>query len=407
MPSLHNLGLNNNDLRDLPSIFIQAMLSHPKLNDLTLDGNSKLGCSLNPSTPCAINSLLCQNLEAASSSLYPLRDLQLNNTQMAAACCGPVLEQVLALGSKGFDSLWVSGNPALLSHTEIPIRTLSNVNFSIIMCVPAVELEDQDEGVWEDIEKWEAALLDYDSSYILSSALERNQGLRMVTQQAACGLLAVARTVYLSSPSHVSPSSGSTRSSCRLHTELLQLVLSFIYPSALSDRQTASIIQYAVDRNRLLQGTLERRGRALSHPNREAGILREEAAAFREETVVSGMIIEGTLTPVWLSAFGLDLKISRSCFVVVSSCFLFLPRGGWREERKEACRKSFPGWASLCSSFLTHFVHIPPPPTSFALALGRCALSHSRLFKPSVPKLLDADVVIRDGQTLEDKKMLG
>lgn len=54
-----------------------------------------------------------------------------------------------------------------------------------------------------------------------------------------------------------------------LPTELLPIVLSFISPSALSDRQIGSIVQYALDRTTLLpkslkRPTVERRTRAIS-----------------------------------------------------------------------------------------------------------------------------------------------
>lgn len=45
-----------------------------------------------------------------------LRQLDLGNLDMTAECCGPVLEQVLALGSKGLRSLQFDDNPLLESH---------------------------------------------------------------------------------------------------------------------------------------------------------------------------------------------------------------------------------------------------------------------------------------------------
>lgn len=120
---------------------------------------------------------------------------------------------------------------------------------------------------------------------MLESALKRNERLAEETQEAACKVLKVGRVVLLESPAPLRyqpelPKPFVWFPLLNLPSELVQLVFSFIYPGALSDRQFLSVVQHAADRTTLLpkivelqphvQQALRRRTRAQSRLDLEA-----------------------------------------------------------------------------------------------------------------------------------------
>lgn len=91
----------------------------------------------------------------------------------------------------------------------------------------------------------------------LSRALKRNERLEKEIHQAAIMLLKLSRTVFLGSPAPSSSSNGLARRTPHflpldLPSELLQMVLSFVYPGALSDHQIGTVLRHAADRKTLL-----------------------------------------------------------------------------------------------------------------------------------------------------------
>lgn len=258
-PSLRFLDLGNNDLRDLSASFIRAVISHPTPKMLDLSFNHRLGCSLYPSTPCAINRLLSELYLAGSSSPLILRHLALCGLEMTAECCGPALERVLSLGSNGLQNLFLYENLGLFSFNRTFTRTILYHNFYIqtlrVDGLHRLKWEEGEEGLkgkcWDTLE----------------SAMKRNKRLEKETHQAAIELLRLSRIVFLGSSA---PSSCLARRPrhfrlLALPSELLQSVLSFVFPSSLSYRQVVSILRHAADRTTLLPRIVEL-GPALEQP---------------------------------------------------------------------------------------------------------------------------------------------
>lgn len=104
-------------------------------------------------------------------------------------------------------------------------------------------------------------------------------------EQAACNILRVARVVLLGSLPVLDPPSDRTHFLDFL-SELVQLVLSFMYPGALTDRQIESVLHHAVDRNTLMQGDFHQTTCPLSGLSRRARdeCLFEETSRFLEDT---------------------------------------------------------------------------------------------------------------------------
>lgn len=132
--SLEDLDIGANHFQDLPASFIDTIISHPRLGMLELDDNHRLGCIRDRSTPCVINRLLSQLSTAASSPRLTLCDLSLEGFSFDTECCGPDLEKVLALGSRGLRSLYLEDNPSLTSHGWTLARINLYDNFTIEEC---------------------------------------------------------------------------------------------------------------------------------------------------------------------------------------------------------------------------------------------------------------------------------
>lgn len=232
---------------------MDALISHPGLESLSLAGNTHLGCSSNPSTPCAISRLLCRLYTTASVSRLTLRHLDLGSTGLMPNCCGPMMKKVLSLRSKGLHTFGVDGSPALatLTHAAPLIDIIDRKNFWLkglgINATVQVDL----------------AHFDHYSLQVfgvLNDALDRNKLLAKAADRAACEVLKVARVVLFGypSPSPISTEHPTPTNVLNLPSELFIVILSFIYPGALSDRQIGSILQHAANRTKLDRTTVGR-----------------------------------------------------------------------------------------------------------------------------------------------------
>lgn len=276
MPSLNELHLNANELPDLPSSFIHAVVSHPTLETLALDWTSGLGCSHDQSTPCSIDRLLSQLYLSGSSSPLVLRSLQLVGLELRAECCGPALERVLSLGSKGPQNVSLLCNSNLSPHARTLIRTISRDNFYIQWSA----ISGLDTLRWKNGEDG----LTGRCADTLDLALEGNKRLEKETPQVAIKLLKLSRIIFLGCPARLSSSSELVERPRHfrlldLPSELVQMVLSLVPPETLSNRQIGSVLRHAVDRTTLLprivepdtsdQQAVHRRTRAQSRLDRE------------------------------------------------------------------------------------------------------------------------------------------
>lgn len=180
-------------------------------------------------------------------------DLYLNGLEMTADCCGPVLQRLLSLGSRGPQHLYLSFNPALSPLVRPLVRIISDENYY----VQSFHIDGLYGLEWEDgVEGLEGRCQD-----TLWLALKRNERFQKETHEAALGTLKVARTVLLGSSTPVPSSCVPSEPNfplLDLPPELLQVVLSFVYPGALSDRQFLAVIQHAADRTTLVPTRLRR-----------------------------------------------------------------------------------------------------------------------------------------------------
>lgn len=187
-PSLEALGLTSNDFHDLPASSIDDLVSHPKLRCIYLNGNHRLGCSFHSSTPCAIHCLLSQACLAAPSSHFTLRDLRFSFVGLTAECCGPALERLLSLGSRGFRTLHLNYNPSLLPHARTLLRVIWKDNFYIQKFffdnIGDLEWEDGEEG------------LPGRCGDTLQLALDRNRRIAREIEEAAVKILNVGRVIF-------------------------------------------------------------------------------------------------------------------------------------------------------------------------------------------------------------------
>lgn len=263
-PKLRILNLGGNSLVDLPASFIDAVLSHPSLEILDLNWNDWLAYPPHPSAPCAVTRFLTRLVATATSSSLTLRGLDVGCTELTASSCRPVLEQVLCLGSKGLESLRMHHNQWRAHDLEPLVQLVSEENRFI--------KDFKTDSLQADIEQDpENRLLFPVLKNTLDLALERNRRLQFDTHTAACELLEVARTILLACPptalASSSPSFPSTHFRLLdLPSELLPIILSFLSPGALSDRQTGSVLKHAADRT-----TLNRPNAGQERPKRLAG----------------------------------------------------------------------------------------------------------------------------------------
>lgn len=248
---------------------------------------------------------------------------------MTAECCGPALERVLSLGSKGLRSLSLSLNPDLAAYGRTLVRRISRNNFY----VQRFDIDGLDDLEWEDGEDGSTGRC----SDTLTSALKRNKRLEKETKEVTLQLLKLSRVFFAGSLAtgksgrgwwstlkrirqlgietqqttakllflsripllgSSAPSSFSSVLAKRprdfrlpaLPLEILLLVFSFVYPSALSDRQIGLIILHAAERTplppRIVEPDTLRKTRGLSGLNMQAGglLLFMEKDEFLKET---------------------------------------------------------------------------------------------------------------------------
>lgn len=202
---------------------IHALIPYPKLNYLNLSHNC-LGCSQHPSR------LLSQLCIAASSSPLTLRILQMDASGLTPECCGPVVERLLSLGSRGLQSLLFGAVFSLLPMAKTLIQTISKDNLFIQVFDPhgwcELEWKDEEEG------------LESSCTETLYKALERNRLFEHETHKAALRILKLARIVLLGSPAPPPSLSVLIDPAERTHNlelppEILQLALSFVNLSVL------------------------------------------------------------------------------------------------------------------------------------------------------------------------------
>lgn len=135
---------------------------------------------------------------------------------VCAECWGPLLEKLLAFGSRGLRELDLSDNPALSPLVRPLIRLFAEENFYIL----AFYIDGTFDIAWEDEEdEFEGKCGD-----TLRWAKLRNRQLEKRTQEAAFGILNTARVVFNGSSGPLRCSSTLGRHSGRAH--LLDLPLS-------------------------------------------------------------------------------------------------------------------------------------------------------------------------------------
>lgn len=170
---------------------------------------------------------------------------------MTLECCCPLLERIFSLKSKGLRSLEIGSNPQLITHAHFLLQILQKENLFVKDLVVV-------ENSGYPCNSFEEQRFEQEISLLLKSALGRNERLAYETHQAAFELLTAARVILLGSP--VTPASASPpildelpgRSrTVNLPFNVLKTVLSFLGPSALSERQVASVLRYAADRRTL------------------------------------------------------------------------------------------------------------------------------------------------------------
>lgn len=222
-PSLETLFLEENHLCDLLSSLIKTLLSHPTLKNLDMSQNGGLLCAFDPSGPCALESFLSQVLLAASSSSLRLQLLWLGHGHMSAQGLYPLLEEILALGSKGLQTLRIDYNPLHISQGESLARIVSKKN----QFIKHMDLFDP-KSVQRQLP-------------LLNSALKRNNRLQSDTHHASFETLQSARVILHGSPATSPPSSrpALSRPAGRyplpdLLSSLLPTIFSFLSPGALS-----------------------------------------------------------------------------------------------------------------------------------------------------------------------------
>lgn len=124
-PTLERINIDGNDFHDISASFVQAILSHPKCEFITLSYNKNLKCSSHRPNTCPINRLLAQLCIAASSSTLPLRGLSLEGLGYTINCCGPALEKLFSIRARGVQALNLRWNPALRSFSKPLIRAVA------------------------------------------------------------------------------------------------------------------------------------------------------------------------------------------------------------------------------------------------------------------------------------------
>lgn len=279
-PALEHLNVSYSDLRTLSPPFIDTVLSLPRLNHLELCGNIKVGCLEHRSTSCPVNLFLSQYHTAALSSSTDLRHVRLMCTGLAPGCCGPALEKVLLLGSKGLKSLDLMGDDHLrvLARSFTPIIVddnffIRNIQISTLMKHKC------------SLERDSEARMAAEKGFGLAS--RRNGRF-----QSALKILKLARIIFLGTPAPSHSSCVLRRSQpLVLPFELVHLVLSCIDSWTLSNCQIGLIARRAADRNTLLQGYMERKARAPSSLDQQGfrQLLREERFRFLKDTGCDSM----------------------------------------------------------------------------------------------------------------------
>ncbi|CED82992.1 hypothetical protein [Phaffia rhodozyma] len=255
IPSLELLNLTNNDLNDLPAPLLDSIMSHPSLQTLHLSTNPQLGLSFRPGTRCAIYKLLSRLIDTASTSTLTIRRLSLNDTEIPAESCGPLLERLISLGSRGLEALTLNMNPSLERYSPVDqdtsfvdsrlLRTLVRIVSEKNRFIQRFEIFGCSSGLSEFLQ---VGLLP-----TLELALERNKTFLKETRQTALNVLRVGRIVLLGSmPSSIEKSRQGRFPILDLPPELIQPILSSMIPGALSEHQVRAVLRWASDRRTLV-----------------------------------------------------------------------------------------------------------------------------------------------------------
>lgn len=250
-PHLHTLDLTNNDLQDLPLEFIDRILDHSTLHTLHLSTNLHLGPS------GATERLLTRFLSSATSSpsSLTLRKLSLNDTEIPAESCGPLLERILRLGSQGLDALSLNMNPSLERFSPLDERQ-SFIRSTLLRSL--VQIVSEENEFVQSVEMYGCSsdLAEFLRPGLLPTlqlAVERNRRLKTETRRVALEMWTVARVVLLSTgPVGDHHQQGAYRGMVDLPPEMVMPILSCFSKGALSERQVRRVIRAAADRTSLV-----------------------------------------------------------------------------------------------------------------------------------------------------------
>lgn len=288
LPELTELLLTNNDLTVLPSSFVAAVLSHPRLRTLGLSTNESLGIVPLGQTHSPLHALLeayhAHALRAGPE--FNLRVLRLDQTSLSGPELGDVLRRIVLLNERGLEELTVNGNEGLGSDVLNAMRraieygpdggdsgTRSAGRTRGNSFVVKLETRGSDSAVWVSLA---APLLHslapagvphavvqsvaVEPPVDISARLHANLLERSLTRDAAGQLLRASRTLLHAFPADDAPASSSTTADrpprsfpiLDFPEEILSAILGAVVDSsALSQRQTAAVLAFARDRGTL------------------------------------------------------------------------------------------------------------------------------------------------------------
>lgn len=278
-PNLQLLNISNNTFLDLPPSFINSVLSHPTLETPYISDNERLGIRPPPSAPCAIHRFLSKLLKTATSSTLTLRDLKIHFTGTSNDCYCPLIEEILALKSKGLRYLEVGCSTPNVPH-YLRIADLLEDN----LFAQGIITHSETGGHWGPHEEVRKELM-----VRFRTVMDRNKRLMQDTHCAALRLLQVARLVSHgkdAGPNGVIPLPSIMKIVAEymkvleeqglpidltkglnppsdyfrlldMPPEIQHVIFSTFCDGALSERQVLSVLRYATDRDVLTQKGLE------------------------------------------------------------------------------------------------------------------------------------------------------
>lgn len=302
LPNLCELLLTNNDLTVLPTSFISALLTHPRLRLLSLSTNAHLGTVPEGQLHSPLFHLLsayhAHALTPTAGPDWNLRVLRLDQTSLSGEEVGEILLRIILLNERGLEELTVNGNESLqtavldtLRWAIDPSTIPSSAAFSSLdprtlpkkegnRFIVRFETRGSDDDIWVQIvNPFQQALPTTTGVPLvqrmprprldISSRLHENRLERSLTRDAALGLLKAGRILLLAlPPDDNTPSSSSaawlTESNAfsgpfrilDVPTEIVSAILSAVVDaSALSQRQIAAVLAFARDRSTLVAST--------------------------------------------------------------------------------------------------------------------------------------------------------